>query len=85
MASERASGASFLMFAHAGCATGALKALMEQALAASGASKEEATLRASALSAIASLDEQRPGTLQRMLEQVTPNDSLCHLRKVRCL
>lgn len=73
------------MFAHAGCATGALKALMEQALAASGATKEEATLRASALSAIASLDEQRPGTLQRMLEQVTPNDSLCHLRKVRCL
>ncbi|KAK9916803.1 hypothetical protein WJX75_007240 [Coccomyxa subellipsoidea] len=49
---------------------GALKALMEQALAASGASKEEATQCASALSAIASLDKQRPGTLQRMLEQM---------------
>ncbi len=51
-------------------AAGALKGVLERALAAGGVSAEEATLRASALSAIASLDQQRPGTLQRMLEQV---------------
>lgn len=54
---------------------------MEHALAAAGVSKQEAAQRAAALSAIASLDEQQPGSLQRMLEQV----QFTHLHPRQCM
>ncbi|BDA40402.1 probable serine/threonine-protein kinase 24 at N-terminal half [Coccomyxa sp. Obi] len=47
----------------------------EQASEALSASDDEAARRAAALSAITKLDEQRPGTLQRMLEQMKHSQS----------
>ncbi|CAL8467308.1 g6845 [Coccomyxa elongata] len=47
----------------------------EQASEAVSASEDVAARRAAALSAITELDEQRPGTLQRMLEQMKHSQS----------